>query len=169
MSQISFTGDVMKSSRYLKRFKRLAGGLELMGDTILVEKLGRVETLTKGGIYIPTSTPGGTYKSLAADEVIEFGVVLMTGPGDVDGDGQHCLMTTKVGDIISLPMNVQWYSQFGHLKDYEMGTIGRMRDAQVMMVFPDYNKAMEALNGEEESEVQSVLPESDIGHGSNDL
>lgn len=166
MSQLSFTGDVEESSRYLKRFRGLVEVtrhkdldgmncvdehqpyLRLVGDTILVERLGKIENKTKHGIIMPTTTTNGTYKNLAADEVIEFGVVLMTGPGDIDPEtGNHYALTTRVGDIISLPMNVQWYSQFGHMSDYEMGTIGRMRDAQVMMVFPNYEKAMEVLNG----------------------
>lgn len=144
----------MQESRYLERFKRLAesGAIVLVGDTLLVEKLGVIESKTKSGIIIPTNKIS-TYKTTVADEVIEFGVVLMVGPGDVE-DGEHLPTTTKPGDIIALPMNVQWYSQFGEMEGYEIGTIGRMRDAQVMMSFPDYEAAMEALN-EKRSEVQS--------------
>ena len=147
MSQVTTKKGALQDSRYLERFKRLAEtqNIVLVGDTLLVEKLGAIETKTVGGIIMPTAKIS-TYKQTAADEVIEFGMVLMVGPGDVCDDGSHLPTTTKPGDIIALPMNVQWYSQFGEMQGYEMGTIGRMRDAQVMMSFPDYHAAMEALN-----------------------
>jgi co-chaperonin GroES (HSP10) len=156
MSQVSSAGAVLGSSKFLERFQKLAAtenALGLIGDTILVEKLGRIETKTAGGIIMPTG-PNGSYKHTASDDVIEFGMVLLTGPGDVDNEGNNLKMTTKIGDIIALPMNVQWYSQFGEMKEYSMNSIGRMRDSQVMMVFKDYFKAMEVLNeGTENSKV----------------
>ena len=147
MSQDYFTGDVVKDSQYSEAFRRLAasGTLTLTGDTVLVEKLGKIESKTAGGIILPTDGPS-SYKHQTKDDVLEFGVILMTGPGDISSEGDRLPMDVKVGDIIALPMNVQWYSQFGHLAPYKINTIGRMRAAQVMMKFTDYKAAMEALN-----------------------
>ncbi len=155
MTQESYSGGPHEDSQYLKRFSRITSGLKLVGDTILVEKLSAIEGKTQSGIIIP-SNKQQSYKQTYNDEVIEFGVVLMVGPGDVDSEGNHLAMTTKPGDIISLPPNVQWYSQFGTMKDYKIGTIGRMRDAQVMMCWDNYNEAMEALNAESNVQTSSL-------------
>ena len=158
MSQVSFTGDARAISRYFERFQRLvaAGRVEspemeelgnlmvLKGNTILVERLPRVEMKTSSGIIIP-STNG--YKETHADKVTDFGIVLMTGVGEVLEDGTRAEMEVKPGDVILLPNSVYWYSPFGTLKNYEANSIGLTRDSAALMVFTDYQKAFEVLNG----------------------
>lgn len=147
MSQDIYKGGGTQESAYLKPFLRLAASemLVLTGDNIYIERLGRIEQKTASGIIIPTET-GNSYKEQHKDNVIELGVVLMTGPGDVDADGSRIPMEVSVGDIIEIPMNVKWYSQFMHLKDYKINAIGRMRASQVMVKIRDYEKAMAILN-----------------------
>ncbi len=149
MTQEYFTGVVQESSKYLARFQNLAsaapGALTLLGDMLYVEKLGKIEAKTASGLYLPTDSPH-SYKQQYQDDVVEMGIVLMTGPGDIDENGQHCAMNCKVGDIIELPANVRWYTQFMHMTDYKIGTIGKLRDAQITVLAPRYLEAMEALN-----------------------
>lgn len=91
-----------------------------------------------------------TYKYTHADDIMEFGIVLATGPGQhvIGETGQLEILpcTTKVGDVILLTDNIEWYSQFGHMADYEPLSIGRMRDANVMMMFSDYKRFIEEIN-----------------------
>ena len=169
MSQVSFTGDARGISKYFERFQRLIelktvrrveysegghpcnvvdevpGPLELKGNIMLIERLPKVDMKTKSGIIIPNSVKG--YRDTHADMVTDFGLVLMTGPGDVLDDGTRAEMETRVGDVILLPNSVYWYSTFGALADYEANTIGIVRDSQVLMNFRDYIKAFEVLNG----------------------
>lgn len=147
MSQVSFKGDAREVSKYIKRFEKLAetSFLELKGNLLIIERLPKVDMTTKSGIIIPSSIKG--YRDTHADMVTDFGLVLMTGPGEVLEDGTHAAMETQVGDVILLPNNVHWYSTFGALADYEANTIGVTRDSHVLMTFKDYIKTFEVLNG----------------------
>lgn len=150
-----FDGDVRKTSRYWDKFRKLeefefhvakCDLLKLKGDTMLVEKLPPVEIKLKSGlVYQGVDTHRGTM----ADDATEFGLVLAVGPGQYFEDGTLQVPDSKPGDVILLPGNVFWYSQFGHLAGYEAYTIGRMRDSQVPMWFSDYRTAFEILNGVE--------------------
>lgn len=155
--QVYFTGDALADSRYFKRFQRLAaagrvnGEMEeygnlmvLKGNTILVEKLPMVETRTKSGLIIVGG--GNSYKETHQDAVTKFGIVLMTGPGEVLEDGTVAEMEVKPGDVILLPQSVYWYSTFGTMADYDANSIGLTRDSAALMVFTDYKKAFEVLN-----------------------
>lgn len=150
MSQDTFDGDALAVSKYYERFKRFHGKefhgspMTLKGDMILVEKLPALEMKTKGGIIIAKAV---THRDTHADMMTEFGIVLLTGPGQVFEDGSTQACEAKPGDVILLPGNVGWYSQFGHMADYVPNTIGRLRDSQVGMTFTDYKKAFEFLNG----------------------
>lgn len=150
MSQVISGGDPSQKSRYLNRFRQFETvnfpPFELMGDIILVERLKPIESKTSSGIIIPTGD-NGSYKQTARDSVLELGLVLLTGPGDVDGDGIRIEMSVLSGQIIELPMNISWYSQFGNMKDYEPYSIGKMRASQALLLFADYEGAMEVLNG----------------------
>jgi co-chaperonin GroES (HSP10) len=148
------TADNAKQvSKYLKRFEHASVFLRLLGDNILVERLPKVdfEQRSKGGIILPTERLS-TYKHTHADDLMEFAIVIAVGPGQhvIGETGQLEVLpcTTKVGDIILLTDHVEWYSQFGHMADYEALSIGRMRDANVMMMFTDYKEFIGAINGD---------------------
>jgi len=146
MSEKFFNGDVEQVSQYLNRFRRLAHSstLILKGDNILVERLPKIEMKSKSGLILGVDIK--TYKDTAHDALTQFGVVLMVGPGQVYEDGTIQSTDSKPGDVILLPGNVQWYSGFGHIADYEPYSIGRLRDSQVGMWFQDYKQAFEILN-----------------------
>ncbi len=150
MTQLLSSGDPTRSSKYLERFRRFEAiqfsPFELVGDMMLVERLPSIESKTASGIIIPTGD-NKSYKATAKDAVLELGIVLMRGPGDIDADGNRMEMDVQTGHIIELPMNISWYSQFGGMKDYEPYSIGKMRAAQALLVFADYEGSMEVLNG----------------------
>lgn len=148
MSEAFFDGDAIAASKYFKKFETLRkeypGAMTLKGDNILVEKLPKVEMKTKSGLIMGTVT---THKNTVADSLTEFGIVLMTGPGQLFEDGSTCECDAKPGDIILLPQSTFWFGLFGHITDYDPYSIGRLRDGQVPMWFTDYKKAFEVLNG----------------------
>lgn len=143
-----FDGDARKASRYLEKFERLlkseCNDLILMGDNILVERLPPLELKTKSGIIIADAK---THRETSHDAATEFGVVLMTGPGQVMEDGSVLPCESLPGLVVLLPGNVTWYSQFGHIAGYEPYSIGRLRDSQVPMWFCNYKRVFEILNG----------------------
>lgn len=142
-----FDGNAMAASKYFERFARLLefpGLMTLKGDDILVERLPPLEMKTKSGIILADAK---THKQTAHDAATEFGIVLATGPGQVFEDGTVQPCDAKIGEVILLPGNVVWYSQFGHITDYEPYSIGRLRDSQVPVWFTDYKKVFEVLNG----------------------
>lgn len=162
MSQVTHTGDAREVSRYFKRFQRLTADtvnfgsgeavlndlpMVLKGDMLIVERLPKVELKTKGGIIMPHDVK--TYKDTMSDRVTDFGIVLMTGPGHIFDDGSRAPCECKPGDVILLPGNVAWYSAFGTMGDYTAFSIGLVRDAQIMLQFSDYIKAMEVLNAKD--------------------
>lgn len=151
------TVDSAKSaSKYYERFQKASSFLRLLGDNILVERLPKpdFEQRTKGGIILPSET-NSKYKHTHADDLMEFGLVLAVGPGQhvIGETGQLEVLpcTTKPGDIILLTDNIEWYSQFGHMADYEAYSVGRVRDSNVMMFFTDYKAFIEAINGTQEA------------------
>lgn len=149
--------NALSVSKYAERLARASEFLRLLGDNILVERLPKpdLEQKTKGGIILPGHS-SERYKQTHSDGFMEFALVLAVGPGQhIIGDtGQLEVLppTTKPGDIILLTDNIEWYSQFGHMADYEPNSIGRMRDGNVMMFFSDYKKFIEALNGTQETD-----------------
>src|SRR5690606_31937900 len=123
-----FQGDAIEVSKYFHRFARLreAGLMKLRGDNVLVEKLPPVEIKLASGLVMATDL--GTHKNTLADAVTEFGLVLMVGPGQILDDGSTLEVACKPGDVVLLPQNTFWYSQFGHMAGYSALTIGRVRD-----------------------------------------
>jgi len=142
-----FTGDAVGSSKYLKKFRRLTlefpGIMELKGDHLLVERLPAIEMKTKSGIILQGAK---TFRDTIEDTMTEFGIVLMTGPGQLDEQGNTFPCDSKVGDVILLPGSTYWYGAFGHIAGYEPYSIGRVRDTLIPMWFQDYKKAFEVLN-----------------------
>lgn len=152
-----FDGDALSSSKYYERFQKAKQFLNLVGDNVLVERLPKPDMVqrTKSGILLPT-TQISTHRTAHTDDIMEFGLVLAIGPGQhvIGEDGQLKILPplTKPGDIILLTDNIEWYSQFGHMADYDPNTIGRIRDSNVMMFFSEYMKFIEALNGTKETD-----------------
>lgn len=145
-----FDGDALKASRYWRRFLKLTQyedkrgrKLNLKGDTVLVEKLPTLELKTKSGLIIAETT---THRETAADAATDFGLVLRTGPGQYFEDGTIQPCEAKPGDVILLPGNVRWFSQFGHIVGMKPYTIGLLRDAQILMDFKDYMEVFNVLN-----------------------
>lgn len=153
---LRFTGDALACSKYYQRFQKAIQHLRLVGDNILVERLPKpdLEQRTQSGIYLPTET-NSKYKATMADDFMEFGLVLAVGPGQhiIGETGQLEVLptTTKPGDIVLLTDNIEWYSQFGHMADFTPHSIGRIRDANVMMFFSDYLAFIGALNESSET------------------
>lgn len=154
---VRFTGDGKACSKYFTRFAEAQQHLRLAGDNILVEKLPKpdLEQRTASGIILPTEK-SSRYARTHADDLMEFGLVLAVGPGQhiIGETGQLEILpcTCKPGDIILLTDNIEWYSQFGHMVDYDPNTIGRIRDANVMMFFSDYMAFIEVLNGTQKTD-----------------
>lgn len=155
MSQELSMGGLLEKSRYLPRFRRLAeiapGALQVEGDLIIVERLEKLESSVtlkdKDGKDIKLAIADvQSHKMTHSDKHMDIGVVVFAGPGDVV-DGERVAMNVKVGELILLPGNVVWYSQFGSLTNYEPYSLGVTRDSAVLMHFPDPVKAFEVLNG----------------------
>jgi co-chaperonin GroES (HSP10) len=143
-----FDGDAIAVSKYFKAFQTLIkeypNAMMLKGNQILVEKLPKVERKTKSGIIIAEAH---THKNTVADTATDFGLVLMTGPGQIDEKGNDIPTDARVGEIILLPHSTYWYGAFMGLPQYEPYTIGRLLDDQIPMWFGDYKKAYEVLSG----------------------
>lgn len=148
-----FNGDAIQASRYWKGAQRIRSFekrhnrqlIILKGDMLLVEKLPPVEIKMPSGLVYGSAK--GTHKGTMADDVSEFGLVLMAGPGQTYEDGTHAPPDSKPGDVVLLPGNVGWYSVFGHIAGYQPYTIGRVRDAQIPIWTTDYQMTFEVWNG----------------------
>lgn len=144
--------ELASKSKYSKRFGRLLrdapDSLRIEGDLIIVEALPKLEKTVElsGGTKLIIADDK-SYRSGHNEKTMEFGLVLMVGPGDVTDDGGRFEMPVKVGDVILLPGNMTWYSQFGSLANYEPYSIGVTRAASVLIHFSDPGKAFEVLNG----------------------
>lgn len=151
MSQELSVGGLVQHSKYLKRFLNLheqaPGTLVLEGDLVIIEALPKLEkTVTLEGGTKLFIADAKTHKMTHNEKTMEFGVVVMAGPGDVDENGDRFAMNVKVGQIVLLPGNVAWYSQFGSLANYEPYTLGITRASQILFHFTDANKCFEVLN-----------------------
>lgn len=142
-----FDGDALAVSRYYTKFKEIRGAypppMSLKGDAVLVERLPPLE-LKKGSLIIATVD---THRDTMKDALTNFGLVLMTGPGQVFENGQVYSCQAEPGNIVLLPGGMVWYSQFGHIAGYETDSIGLVRDYQLNIVFDNYKKAFDILNG----------------------
>jgi co-chaperonin GroES (HSP10) len=137
-------------SKYFAKFQRLLSeapeSLRVEGDLLIVEALPKLEkTVDIGGKKLIIADDK-SYRSGHNEKTMEFGLVVLVGPGDVLDDGTRAEMNVKIGDIILLPGNMTWYSQFGALAGYEPYTLGVTRAASILINFPDPAKAFEVLN-----------------------
>lgn len=145
---VYFDGDAIAVSRYFSKFQTLLKecptAMMLKGNQILVEKLPKVERKTRSGLIIAAAT---THRDTVDDTATEFGLVLMTGPGQFGENGDDYPCDAKVGEVILLPNSTYWYGAFMGLPNYEPYSIGRIRDDQIPLWFGDYKKAYEVLSG----------------------
>lgn len=144
-----------EKSRYFDRFQRLRDqapdSIHVEGDLLIVEALPKLEkTVELSGGKKLIIADDKSYRSGHNEKTMEFGLVVMAGPGDVLDDGTRAEMNVKVGDIILLPGNMTWYSQFGALAGYEPYSLGVTRAASILINFPDPSKAFEVLNGSDQ-------------------
>lgn len=138
-------------SKYAQKFARLQreapDSLRIEGDLLIVEALPKLDKTVElsGGTKLIIADDK-SYRAGHNEKTMEFGLVLMAGPGDVADDGGRFEMPVKVGDVILLPGNMTWYSQFGSLAGYEPYSIGVTRAASVLIHFSDPGRAFEVLN-----------------------
>jgi co-chaperonin GroES (HSP10) len=142
--------EMAAKSKYLAKFQRLQSeapeSLRVEGDLLIVEALPKLEKKVKLGDVDLIIADDKSYRAGHNEKTMEFGVVVMAGPGDIADDGSRFEMNVKVGDVILLPGNMTWYSQFGSLIGYEPYSLGVTRAASVLINFPDPAKAFEVLN-----------------------
>lgn len=125
-------------SKYLEQFKNLDAkkeniGFRLNGSRVLVEIFPPKEIKTASGILL--SSPD-TYKATADSFKALVGIVLMTGEGYVDSDGDSIEMETKIGQVVVLnEFGMKYYSQFPGLDKYTRNTIAMTSESEIVMSF----------------------------------
>ena len=104
-------------TKYLEQFKKLDGSkYKLAGGRMLVEILPKEEMKTTGGLIMAAPIQ---HKGTADTQRAVVGVVLMTGEGYVDDDGNDVPMETKVGSVVVLnEFGLKYYSQFPGISTY---------------------------------------------------
>lgn len=138
----------MPQSLYLERFKKLNKlNFTLYSDRIWVELLPTFESKTKHGIIITTETDN--YRNDYQQKKSHFAVVLVVGEGWIDEEGKTVPLNVSQGDIIMIPSNTQWLSQFGPMQDYTQHTIGLTLESNIVCNFgptENFNLIFETLN-----------------------
>ncbi len=149
MSQELSMGGLVEKSRYFKRFQNLERkapqAMVIEGDLVIVEALEKLEKSVMLGDKKLIIADAKGYKQGHNEKVMEFGLVVKVGPGDVL-DGERIEMPVKVGDVVVLPGNVAWYSQFATMMNYEPYTLGVTRASSLIIKFPEPQVAMDVLN-----------------------
>lgn len=133
-------------SKYAEKFKRLSQeGKDLyrfIGPTILVEVLPKQELKTKGGLIMGVSD---SHKATAQDFRRQLGLVILVGEGYADAE-----MDVNVGNVVLLPANPIFLSEFPGLVDYTQNTLALVDEKSILFCYKDldaYKKASEILNG----------------------
>lgn len=136
-------------SKYFDRFQRLlspefsSAAPRLRGATLLVEVLPKEEIKTSGGIILGQSND--THKGTADDHRRNLGLVIAVGEGYAGGE--PCEL--KVGQLILMPYQPLYLSEFPGLKDYTANTLALVNEGDVLVVYESsaaYAKAKEVLN-----------------------
>lgn len=132
-------------SKYADKFKRLTQeGKDLyrfIGPTILVEVLPKQELKTKGGLIMGVSD---SHKATAQDFRRALGVVIMVGEGYSNDK-----MDVEVGNVVLLPANPIFLSEFPGLLDYTQNTLALVDEQSILFCYKNidaYKKATEILN-----------------------
>lgn len=126
-------------SKYLARFAALQeNGVSkymLSGARVLVEILPPEEIKTASGIILSAPT---THKATAESYRAVVGIVLMTGEGYVDADGNDVPMDVSHGNVVLLnELGLKQFSQFPGVPDYTQNTIAMTSESEVQMRFKD--------------------------------
>jgi co-chaperonin GroES (HSP10) len=98
-------------SKWFAAFRKLEeqGILVPCSDFLFVEEMAEEEVMLKSGLVVPKVE---SYKQTMHDAKSVHALVLMSGPGQCFEDGTILKPTHEVGDIVLLPTNVEWFSQF---------------------------------------------------------
>lgn len=140
-------------SKYLEQFQKLLSPeakqlYRLMGGRILVELLPAQEIKTSGGLIL--SAPSNQVKLSAQSQQAVLAIVLMTGEGYVDGEGNDVPMDVKVGNVVMLnDLGLRAYSTFPGVLGYTQSTIALSNEGDVQMLFNsilDYQEYTAILN-----------------------
>jgi co-chaperonin GroES (HSP10) len=136
---------LIEQSKWFGAFRKLQeqGLLLPCSDFLFVEEMAEVEIQLKSGLVVPKVE---SYKSTMHDLKSTHGLVLMTGPGQLFEDSTLLPPTHEVGDVVLLPQNVEWFSQFFGI-DCSKNRIGRVRDSQIPLGTSDYNGVQGVLRG----------------------
>lgn len=126
--------------KYLERFKKLENVdqsvFRLNGARILLEMLPQKEIKTASGLVL--SAPKDLSKFSADSQRAALGVVLLTGSGYLDNDGNPIDVDVKVGNVVLVnDLAMRSYSSFPGIEDYVNNSIAMTSEADIQMVFPD--------------------------------
>ena len=129
-------------TKYLEQFKKLAGSkYKLEGGRMLVEILPKEEMKTTGGLIMAAPIQ---HKGTADTQRAVVGVVLMTGNGYVDDDGNDIPMETKVGSVVVLnEFGLKYYSQFPGISTYTESKLALTAESEIQMKFDSFDDLAE--------------------------
>lgn len=129
-------------TKYLEQFKKLDGSkYKLAGGRMLVEILPKEEMKTTGGLIMAAPIQ---HKGTADTQRAVVGVVLMTGEGYVDDDGNDVPMETKVGSVVVLnEFGLKYYSQFPGISTYTESKLALTAESEIQMKFDSFDDLAE--------------------------
>ncbi len=155
----------MKPSKYLEAFKNVDMSSlthQLIGSTLLVERVPHEEKKTAGGIIMPTDVTSRQVNTMAAD-LPTFVHVVSVGRGYYNEEtGADVPLNVEAGDIILIgALSIKWFSLL-EIDGYEPYSIGLAREEDIQLRFKGlkgYQAYFSALNGRLKEQV-SALPSS---------
>jgi len=140
----------MGQSKYLASFERLkaegAGLYMLPGNRLIIEVFEKEELKTSGGIFVGVDQRD--HRSTTQENRALVGLVLLSGSGYTDADGETVELDYQPGNVVILSeYGVKYYSEFPGITVTKQ-TLGMTADSEVSMSFPSieaFNKAKELL------------------------
>jgi len=144
----------MMESKYLQKFMALrtdeAKALyRLQGARVLIEVLPPKEIKTASGIVL--SAPRDHVKVTAESQQHLLGIVLLTGPGYIDSDGNPVDLDVVPGNIVMInELGLRYFSTFPGINDYTKNTLALTSEGDIQMIFPDMDAFLKyeaLLNG----------------------
>lgn len=140
---------MVKPPKYVEQFKRISPErrnlLNLKGGRIIIEILEAEELKTSSGLII--QTPSNVHKNFKLEEPT-IGAVLMVGSGyDSEDGGEKEPVDLEVGNIVIVSdYGIKYYKRFPSLNDFSNTPVGLTTEAEVQVIFEDYEKFMEFCN-----------------------
>lgn len=144
-------------SRYLNRFQKLNALTKeerkelftLNGNRVLLEILPKREIKTASGLII--SAPSDHVKITADATQAVMAIVLLTGEGYVDEDGNPVDMDVKPGNVVMVnEFGIKTFSTFPGLLDYTKNTLAMTSESEIQVSFPSmeaFERYEALLNG----------------------